>query len=481
MQHRIRKQVMNLTINNRLNAFRTQHLAGPFYYRQLMPALEKIFNELSTENETISLDKLELDLGILPVHDLESPTWSSEIESLLRKQVSDALREQRKDANLQRVAIKQNICRQWLFYMSNGYLDWNSTRFDEKTLAQILEILATDYTLATELRRLVQKNKNARVRMVRSHSEKFLVTLVEILTATTQQELPQAITELGTLLLTLKPGSFTGSSLSKQLQQQVWVKIFGIVANEKPGLPTGMLVKAILMSEENLPSLTIGRLKQLTNLKTIYPVLKVVSVKQQVRDKQQQFETGEEEKSNQQKKPEQAFEEMDDLDEDGIFVSYAGIVLIHPFISSFFKKLELTAEGKFRNNECLEKGVNLLHYIATGKITSEEYELAVPKFLCGLPLHHALKEIIELTEAEKQEADNMLSAAIDQWEKLQRSSIEALRENFLQRPGKLYIKNDLRYLQVEGGSLDVLLDFLPWTLSIVKLPWMKELLRIEWR
>jgi hypothetical protein len=36
-------------------------------------------------------------------------------------------------------------------------------------------------------------------------------------------------------------------------------------------------------------------------------------------------------------------------------------------------------------------------------------------------------------------------------------------------------------LQVEGKALDILLDYLPWTLSIVKLPWMKKLLHIEWR
>jgi hypothetical protein len=63
MQHKIRKQVMDLTISGRLDAFRTQHLAGPFYYRQLLPALQRVFDELSSEDEVISIDKLELDLG----------------------------------------------------------------------------------------------------------------------------------------------------------------------------------------------------------------------------------------------------------------------------------------------------------------------------------------------------------------------------------------------------------------------------------
>src|SRR5688572_4969051 len=144
MLHRIRKQVMDLTINGRLDAFRTQHLAGPFYYRQLLPVLEKIFDELSSEDETIQLDKLELDLGIIPVQELESTEWSSELESMLRQQVVTALQEQRKELNMRRGPGKESSCRRWLFYLQHGHLPWNSKGFDEKTLDDILEILATN-------------------------------------------------------------------------------------------------------------------------------------------------------------------------------------------------------------------------------------------------------------------------------------------------------------------------------------------------
>ena len=132
-----------------------------------------------------------------------------------------------------------------------------------------------------------------------------------------------------------------------------------------------------------------------------------------------------------------------------------------PFLSTFFKRLELTANGKFHNTAAAEKAIHLLHFLATGSTGAEEHELAISKLLCELPLQYALKEFIELTDEEKQEADNLLTAAIDQWEKLKNISIDALRENFLQRSGKLYTKNDMRYLQVENGSLDVLLDYLP--------------------
>ena len=60
-------------------------------------------------------------------------------------------------------------------------------------------------------------------------------------------------------------------------------------------------------------------------------------------------------------------------------------------------------------------------------------------------------------------------------------AVEALREGFLQRVGKLVNRNDRLVLFMETSAIDVLLDYLPWNLSIIKLPWLKDLLYVEWR
>ena len=36
-------------------------------------------------------------------------------------------------------------------------------------------------------------------------------------------------------------------------------------------------------------------------------------------------------------------------------------------------------------------------------------------------------------------------------------------------------------LSAEARTVDVLLDQLPWGVSLLKLPWMDRLLRVEWR
>jgi hypothetical protein len=472
---------MDLTISGRLDAFRTQHLAGPFYYRQLLPALERVFDELSSEDEVISIDKLELDLGCIAAPDIETTISNAEWENLLREQVIDALREQRKSVNPQGRSRSANTCRNWLFYVERGYMNWNAAVVDDKARALILETLATDYSMALDLRRLIQKSNDAPLRIVRDNSEHFLISLVEILTATAQNDLQNAIREIEILFKKLNETATNASFNAKQLQQNIWLRILQVVAEARTGFQTSMLVKTILLSEKNLPPITNERLKELTELKTIYPVLKVVQLKQQVRDKQKRYEPETGKKTTEQKLQEQKVSEFSEIDSEGIYVPNAGIVLLHPFISTFLSRLKLVANGKFHNAAAAEKAVHLLHYLATGSTAGEEHELVIPKFLCALPLNYALKEIIELTGEEKQEADNLLEAAIEKWEKLRNVSPQALRENFLQRPGKLYTKNDTQYLQLEGSSLDVLLDYLPWTLSILKLPWMKALIRIEWR
>jgi len=75
----------------------------------------------------------------------------------------------------------------------------------------------------------------------------------------------------------------------------------------------------------------------------------------------------------------------------------------------------------------------------------------------------------------------LLENVIRTWEKIGNTSIDGLRQGFLRRDGKLSERGGRLYLQMEISGIDVLLDYLPWNLSIVKLPWMKEILFVEWR
>jgi hypothetical protein len=119
--------------------------------------------------------------------------------------------------------------------------------------------------------------------------------------------------------------------------------------------------------------------------------------------------------------------------------------------------------------------------VATGKVKAEEHELVIPKMLCAYSMVLPMNNNVKLLNKEIKEADRMLKAAIASWGILKNTSIEGLREGFLQRSGKVSIRNEKTNLLVEKSAIDVLLDQLPWNLSIIKLPWLNDLLKVEWR
>jgi len=88
---------------------------------------------------------------------------------------------------------------------------------------------------------------------------------------------------------------------------------------------------------------------------------------------------------------------------------------------------------------------------------------------------------IELTAAEEEEASALLNAVVGHWDALRDTSADGLRASFLARAGKLSERSDGDFLlQVEAQSFDILLERLPWSISIVKLPWMARQLWGEW-
>ena len=80
------------------------------------------------------------------------------------------------------------------------------------------------------------------------------------------------------------------------------------------------------------------------------------------------------------------------------------------------------------------------------------------------------------------EIKTLLEAAIRHWAALRGTGPDGLRSTFLMRPGMLTADDDGGWLlRVESQAFDILLDQLPWGISMIQLPWMQRLLRVEWR
>ena len=82
--------------------------------------------------------------------------------------------------------------------------------------------------------------------------------------------------------------------------------------------------------------------------------------------------------------------------------------------------------------------------------------------------------------ADIEESLNLLQTAIGYWDALKNTTPDGLRDTFLRRSGKISRRDNDWLVQVERQSFDILLDDLPWGISVVQFPWMRELVWVEW-
>jgi len=168
------------------------------------------------------------------------------------------------------------------------------------------------------------------------------------------------------------------------------------------------------------------------------------------------------------------------IDAETLYIKGSGIVILHYFLSPYFNDLGLLADGKFIDDTTHQRAILLLHYLATGKTKAAEFDLTLSKILCGYPISETLPAAIILTRKEKAESKRLLEAVINHWSPLKNTSVKGLRAAFFERDGKLTQKENGWLLTVEQRTIDVLLGKLPWGYSTIRLPWMQEILNVDW-
>lgn len=171
-------------------------------------------------------------------------------------------------------------------------------------------------------------------------------------------------------------------------------------------------------------------------------------------------------------------ESFSDCDESYIF--NAGLILLWPFITRFFETIGLVQERNFINSNAAQRAVLLLQFLVDASTESPEHILPLNKVLCGIDLLEPIEANLDITEQEQEECENLLSAVIQNWSILKNTSIAGLRSAFLQREGILKRRDRSLLLQVEQQTHDILLDRIPWSIRVIKLPWMDEVLYVEW-
>lgn len=166
-----------------------------------------------------------------------------------------------------------------------------------------------------------------------------------------------------------------------------------------------------------------------------------------------------------------------------IHIEDAGLILLHPFLTNFFQKLNLLSEDKkqFSNTDSQIRAAHLLKYITGYRGPHYEHLMMFEKLICNIPLDYPLNISFIPSKEEKEEIRNLLQTVCQYWKPLNSSSIESLQHSFILRHGTFEWMDPSWIIRVEGSAIDILLDDLPWEISTIILPWLKPMIYVEWQ
>ena len=171
-------------------------------------------------------------------------------------------------------------------------------------------------------------------------------------------------------------------------------------------------------------------------------------------------------------------EDRHPISPDAYYVQNAGLVIVQPYIARFFQNCGLLDDTNTFIDR--EMAVHALHYLATKKEQQWESDMVFEKFICGIPIKDSINRHVELSDDIKNQAEELLKSVIENWGALGNASTDLLRHEFLQREGKLSFKDDNPKIIIERKTQDLLVDKLPWGISLFKLPWFDMLIFTDW-
>ncbi|NVO21496.1 MAG: hypothetical protein HXX13_17475 [Bacteroidetes bacterium] len=477
--HRIRKQRWLITARNSAQAFSLRKKVQDEWGSLIEPMLEKAFDELAPNGEIIKIDKLEIALHLHPETLEKKPELiQQEIFQQVREQLEPLIRS--KDINattsIERTDDRQFRYQQLIRYLSNGSLSWESSGL-------------SNYEIISNFRQVIVENPEALLVHLGNNNPgtAFIFRLLQLSSDETELDYLKPLFHAN---WSKEFVSFMQSLISHGDSSHLFDRL---------KVASSVMEQAIRSRDNHLlPDFSIPLSQSLTvHGESLIAYLKMLPLSDV-------FLPGREEKipvmpatadasmnlnpdDNGGEQSEKLAVDDASLPEDsktgdGFLVTNAGLILLHPFMEQLFRARGILEAGeKNIAPGKLAKAAAILHFAVTGSTGVYEFELGLIKVLLGLDPSDELTVAVGLLDSEDcSEVESMLGAFISHWAAIKNTSVNGLRESFLQRSGLLSWKDEQWTLNVERKSYDMLLDMLPWTISIVKLPWMQKPIFTEW-
>lgn len=419
----IHQQNIEIQFDDFSDGLAIQNEIRDLFYEKLLPRMQYLFDEIGDKNYTISMDRLEVDCGLL-----SAKHWKEELVEetlrLLRQELIIYRKTEIKNMEIDGGEIEvPGSLQSFLFFLQKGYLPWNSRIQSMKELENATsENLNSAPIFTKKIRTLFGKNPSAIDRLLHSFSRTFLQNLLEQLTENKSERVREIYLFLDNQRL---------SDSEKHIGHILLFKI----------LSSGPVdVEQFYSSFE----------AEIKNAEIKKQSGKIINLKKK------------------------------DAGIESIYIENAGLVLLHPFLPELFKTLGLWKDEQWKDNSSQHIAVQTLEYLVSGREDFPEFNLPLNKILCGMDVSEVLQPVEELPSTIKTECEHLLEEVIRHWRILKNTSVEGLRETFLQRNGKISSVDKGWLINVEQKGVDVLLSHLPWGVGVVKLPWTADVIFVEW-
>jgi len=459
--HIIRRQIIELDLPSRKDAYRQQRHVSQLFQEVVARRLGDHFDGLGLGDTVLRIPKLEVDLGSLSAHNFDRD-FLEQCTLAIQKAVEDALRTAKlaqgdfaEDipgtvplTSAQLLQPAQSHLQALEQFLLTGTLPINRHKhFEARPQVQWEVLLAESPSgVVALLRRLATDSLLPVKRLVEQFTSAWIVNLLSALYG--QASAPEPSADVVRQQPSLPYQRLLPTPLARY--REIWTRlpvavqqalIDWLVARDKKTTST--------ISKSSASRLTAEVLRILL---THAPANWVPKVQKTLR----KMDSPIEERGTNRGLPQQAeptapedpYHQIPGTT-DRLLVSQAGIVLLHPFLPALFKQLAWVEEAGWINQACQERALHLLVYLATGAEQVGEHNFMLPKLLCAWPQGQAVNRFLELTDQEKAEGDRLLTAVLSHWKALGNSSIDGIREGFLQRTGLLEQRKDGHLLRIE--------------------------------
>ncbi|MES2649714.1 MAG: contractile injection system tape measure protein [Bacteroidota bacterium] len=464
--HIIRSVLVDFQFTEKSDGFALQQEVRS-WVDEFVAKLDKELNGFVDDETLLSIDKLHLEI------DLKGTAWREEAGGKIISELKDKILLSRAGIiDLQGYAIKkteQHFASQFLFFIENGHLPWQVSHMPaavwKENISKLLR--TTEPVFLEKLKELLQRSSIHRARFSENVSLKQAIGFFELQPAFIGGSNGVWLDDLQSLIE-------KNSAVKNEWNQAFLLKLFN--APNWEDLQTSLQETLIKHAKENKSfevfiSTHSFQSPSFTNLKSLVQKQESENL---IDDKDSGKLVLAKKETTEHLLPVKNF---DFASTEPIYITNAGLVIVAAFLPVFFERTKLVDNYKIVDDHT---AVCMVNYLATGSIDMHEYELVLPKILCGIAPGELIETNLIITDHLKKEADDLLQSVIEYWSILKNTSVAGLRETFLQREGKLHFKNNEWWLQVEQKQFDMLLDQLPWNISMIKLAWMPGVLRTEW-